>query len=219
MIANDHAINQFVGYLNAAQRERFEGPQTPAHIQAFLDTLPYATEDFNRCPLRALQDGRANCFDGALLGAAALRRLGDPPLLVDLYPEPGTDDEHVLAIFKRAGHFGAVAKSNFVGLRFREPVYRTLRELVMSYFEAYYNVQGQRTLRSYTRPLSLAGFDRLSWMWSDAVLPAIAGRLDSLARIAVLTPEMAAGLSPLDELSRRAGLLVADEKGLFRPIQ
>src|SRR5439155_793750 len=89
----------------------------------------------------------AHCYDGALFAAAALRRLGHPPLLVNMYAE--RDDEHLLAVFKQAGHWGAVAKSNFVGLRYRDPIYRTLRELVMSSFQDYFNVQGDKTLRGY----------------------------------------------------------------------
>ena len=94
-----------------------------------------------------------------MLAAAMLRRIGFPPLLLNMFPEPGTDDEHLLAVFRQHGVWGAVAKSNLVGLRFREPVYRTLRELVMSYFEPYYNVARKKTLRSYTRPLDLSAFD------------------------------------------------------------
>ena len=103
------------------------GLDTPVKIQAFLDTCSYVAEYDNRCPARVLAERRAHCLDGGLFGAMALRRLGFPPLVVDIFPDPGMDDDHVLAIFKVAGRYGAVAKSNFVGLRYRDPVYLTLR--------------------------------------------------------------------------------------------
>ena len=136
--------------LTSEQRGAWQSLTSPANIQAFLDTIPYSAEDANRSPLRVLQERQAHCLDGGLFAAAALRQLGHPPLIVDLLPDPGTDDDHVLAIFRRNGCFGAVAKSNFAGLRYREPVYRSLRNLVMSYFEVYFNVRGEKTLRSYT---------------------------------------------------------------------
>lgn len=112
---------------------------------------------------------------------------------------------------------GAVAKSNFVELRFREPIYRTLRELVMSYFEQFYNVEREKTLRSYTVPLNLKAFDRFDWMMSDEPLERIGQRLDEIRKIRVLTRRMIAGLSPIDERSYRAGLFGANRTGLYRP--
>ena len=153
----------------------------------------------------------------ASLRPTALRRLGYPPLIVDLLPEPGTDDDHVLAIFKKDGYLGAVAKSNFVGLRYREPIYRSLRELVLSYFEVYFNVHGQKTLRAYSMPLNLAAFDRLGWMWDDAGADAVERRLPRLRHISLITPEMAAGLSPVDKLSYAAGMLGSNPAGLYKP--
>ena len=131
----------------------------------------------------------------------------------------GRDDEHLLALFKIDGHWGAVAKSNFVGLRFREPVYRTLRELAMSYFEQYYNIEREKTLRGYTGPLNLNRFDRLDWMTKDEPLELIARRTDEIRRIDLLPPALAEKLSPVDERSYQAGLTGTDPKGLFKPSQ
>ena len=189
---------------------------TPARIQAFLDELPYSTEHIYRCPLRVLRERVAHCFDGALFAAATLRRLGDPPLIMDMLPNE-RDDDHMLALYKRCGHWGAVAKSNFVGLRFREPIYRTLRELVMSYFEQFYNVEREKTLRSYTLPLNLKYFDQWDWMISDESLERIAQRLDRIRKVPVLTQSMITNLSLVDEKSYRAGLLEANEAGLYKP--
>ena len=131
---------------------------TPRKIQDFLDTVAYEPEYFNRSPLRVLRERRGHCLDGAIFAAAALRRLGHPPLVLDLIPEPLMDDDHVLAVFRKNDAFGAVAKSNFTGLRYREPVFRTLRELIMSYFEDYFNSlrpQDAPRLHPPARPLAL----------------------------------------------------------------
>ena len=202
--------------LTSEQRGAWQGLTSPANIQAFLDGIPYSSEDANRAPLRVLQERQAHCLDGGLFAAAALRQLGHPPLIVDLLPDPGADDDHVLAIFRRNGCFGAVAKSNFVGLRFREPVYRSLRDLVMSYFELYFNVRGAKTLRSYTVPLDLAAYDILDWLANDAAADTIEKRLPQLRRTALLTPAMIAELSPVDPRSYEAGMLGTNLDGLYK---
>jgi hypothetical protein len=115
------------------------------------------------------------------------------------------------------GTGGAVAKSNFVGLQFREPVYRNLRELVMSYFEQFYNVEREKTLRCYTLPLNLKAFDRMNWMASDDSLERIAQKLDRVRKIPLFAQPMISNLSSVDERSYRAGLIGADEAGLFKP--
>jgi len=208
-------MDRFLGALDAGDRELLAGLDSPASIQAFLDSIPYSADKFYRCPRRVLRDRRAHCFDGALMAAAALRRLGFPPLVVDLYAE--RDDDHMLALWHRDGCWGALAKSNFVGLRFREAVYQSLRELVMSYFEVFYNVLGEKTLRGFTVPLDLSLLDGLAWMEDDDGLETIAERLDALDRTPVMTAGMVAGLSHLDPLSFQAGMLGTDPAGLFRP--
>jgi len=210
------AVEAFEKALSHSERQVVARLTTARDIQAFLDELPYSAETIYRCPLRVLRERLAHCFDGALFAAAALRRLGYAPLIVDLVPS-ARDDDHLLALYKWEGHWGAVAKSNFVGLRFREPVYSTLRELVMSYFEQYYNVAREKTLRGYTVPLNLQAFDKQNWMSSDEPLEGIAQRLDEIRRVPVLTERMIAGLSPVDERSYQAGLLGVNEAGLYRP--
>ena len=204
-------------HLTEEQRDILRRLDAPEKIQAFLDTCSYVAEYTNRSPARVIAERMAHCLDGALFAAMALRRLGFPAVVVDIFPEPGLDDDHVLAIFKRNGRFGAVAKSNFVGLRYRDPVYLTLRELIMSYFEMFYNVDGVKTLRSYAPPLNLARFDRLHWEWSDAGVDAIEQALLARRRIPLITSEMAAALPPVDPLTYKAGLLVANDAGLYRP--
>lgn len=189
---------------------------TPAKIQAFLDEISYSTDPIYRCPLRVLRERVAHCFDGALFAAAALRLLGAPPLILEMVPND-RDDEHLIALYKRNGHWGAIAKSNFVGLRFREPVYRTLRELVMSYFEQFYNVAREKTLRGYSLPLNLKVFDQWNWVTSDESLERVAQKLDRMRKISILRNTMISNLSPVDERSYRAGLFGSKKAGLFKP--
>lgn len=210
-------MKQIEDFLTAEARADLARLTSPAAIQAYLDVTPYSPEERDRCPLNVMRDRVAHCLDGGLFAAMALQRLGYPPQVVDLLPEPGLDDDHVLAIFKLNGCYGAIAKSNFVGLRFREPVYRSLRELVMSYFGDFYNVDGLKTLRGYTVPLNLGPFERYGWVWDDAGVAPIVKRMAELRRFPVITPEAAAGLTRMDDLSYRAGMLVANPAGLYKP--
>src|SRR5438067_13332855 len=139
--------------------------KTPAGVQKFLDELPYNLSYTARSPKKVLDDRTASCLEGGVFAAAALRIIGFPALIFDLEAEQ--DIDHVGAIFKLRGHWGAVAKSNFTSCRYREPVYRSLRELAMSYFNIYFNLRSERTLRRYSRPVNLARFDRLNWMISE----------------------------------------------------
>ena len=190
---------------------------TPQKIQAYLDSIPYSPDDLNRTPLEVMHDRKAHCLDGALFAAAALRRIGHPARVVDMLPEPGLDDDHVLAIFRVDGLIGALAKSNFTGLRFREAIHRNLRELVLSYFEDFYNVNGVKTLRAYTAPLDLASFDALAWETERAGVDAIERRLYTARRYPVMPASAAARLSPLDARSFEAGMMGANPDGLYRP--
>jgi hypothetical protein len=185
---------------------------TPGRIQDFLDRLTYRAEDRPGCPRRVLRERRAHCYDGSLLAAAALRRLGHPPLLLDL--RAVRDDDHVLAVYRVDGAWGALAKSNYVGLRFREPVYRSLRELAMSYFEAYYNTAGEKTLRHYSMPLRLDRFDRLHWAFRDEPLELISERLDAQPHHRLLSPAQVRRLQPVDRRTEAAGLVGALRAGL-----
>ncbi len=205
----------FDAALSPAERELIDGLRSPARIQEFLDSIPYSADEFYRCPLRVVRDRTAHCFDGAIFAAAALRRIGYPPLILDLFSN-GRDDEHLLALFKIEGRWGAVAKSNFVGLRFREAVYRSLRELAMSYFEQYYNTAREKTLRGYTGPLNLKRFDGLNWMVRDEAMETIARRTDEIRRVILVDAAMEPRLSLVDDRSYAAGLIGADPKGLYK---
>jgi hypothetical protein len=210
-------LSDFEAQLDAGQLKTWQSLNHPFEIQAYLDTVPYSPDAFNRSPLRVMRDGLAHCLDGALFAAGALWRLGYPPVLVQMLPVPGTDDDHIVAVYKRHDCFGAVAKSNFVWLRFREAIYRTVRELVLSYFEVYFNSDGMKTLRGYRAPLSLPALDVLDWMADDRAADVIEERLNHVRRYPLITPEIASELSPMDRTSYQAGMLVANPAGLYKP--
>lgn len=200
---------------SAAERRLLQGLSRPDLIQAFLDGIEYSADPIYRSPRSVIRDRKAHCFDGALFAACALRRLGHRPRLVDLGAV--RDDDHVIALFERDGRLGAVAKSNFVGIRYREPIFRSVRELALSYFECYYNTDGEKTLRSYSVPLDLTAHDADDWMHCDGALDGIADRLSSIRHFPILTRRLERALAPVDRRSYQAGLLGVNEAGLFRP--
>lgn len=186
---------------------------TPARIQDFLDSIPYTTDHQTRSPRRVLRDRRAHCTEGAIFAAAALRFHGHPPLVVDLRAE--NDDDHVIAVYRWRGCWGAVAKSNFVGLRYREPIFRNLRELALSYFEEYFNTLGEKTLRAYSRPLDLSAFDDVHWMTTERDLEFVGARLDRVRHYALLDEEAIRNLRPVDKRMYDAGFLGTDMTGVY----
>ena len=193
----------------AAERAVFRRLNTPEKIQHFLDhDVAYNKEpDGPTCgsPRRVLRERKAHCMEGALFGAAALRMLGYPPLLLDL--EAVRDDDHVLAIFRRDGSWGAIAKSNYSGLRYREPVYRGLRELAMSYFEHYYNPRREKTLRNYSRPVNLRRFDSIHWMTAEEDVWAIPEYLMTIRHTPLVAPRAVRRLGRVDDRLFAAGLV------------
>jgi hypothetical protein len=199
MIDGTHAFG-----FTPAELRTLRGLKTPAGIQRFLDAMPYHIGKTAWSPRRVLRERTAHCLEAAVFAAAALRVLGFPPLLFDL--EAVRDSDHVLAVFRVRGHWGAIAKSNWAGLRYREPVYRTLRELAMSYFDDYYNLAGERTLRAYSRPVDLKRFDGRQWMTTEKPVWFIAEHLAEIAHRPLLTRAQIKALTRLDERSRKAGL-------------
>ena len=179
-----------------AELRRLRSLKTPYGIQRLLDDMPYHLEDTAWSPRRVLHENTSHCFEGAVFAAAALRVNGFPPLLLDLEAEHDTD--HVLAVYRVNGHWGVLSKSNFAGLRYREPVYRSLRELAMSFFNMYCNLRGERTLRTFSRPVNLQRFDRLHWMTTDEPVWFIANHLCDIFHYKLLKPAMIKGLHRLD---------------------
>lgn len=188
---------------NKSEQAALRRLRTPREIQSFIDDLTYSVDNFTRSARGALALKRAHCFDGALVAAAALEFHGERPLLLDL--RAVRDEDHVLAVYKRGKHFGAIAKSKFSGLRFREAVYSSVRELALSYFEHYFNFAKQKTLREFSVPLDLTKVTSVDWRFSHKPVDVLADTLDALPHTDILTPEMARSLSRVDDNMFRAG--------------
>jgi hypothetical protein len=187
-----------------AELRKLRSLRTPYLIQRFLEDSPYHHANSAWSPRTVLRENTAHCLEGAIFAAAALRVNGFEPLLFDL--EAIRDTDHVLAIYRYDGHWGAIAKSNFAGLRFREPVYRSLRELAMSYFDNYYNLLGERTLRAFSRPVDLSRFDRLNWMTTEKPVWFIAEHLCHISHTPLITRAQEKRLTRLDKRAHTAGL-------------
>jgi hypothetical protein len=210
-----NAVQQFEAALSRHERQLINRLDSPAAVQAFLDSISYKIDATCQAPLGVMQTRRANCFDGALFAATALRRIGHTPAIIHMLASD--DDDHIIALYRRNSCVGAVAKSNFVGLRFREAIYRNIRELIISYFEAYFNLTGKKSLRAYSNPLNLSSFDRISWMTSNDAVERISLRLDRLKRNKLVTASMVKSLSPVDKRTYQAHMLGATMQGIYKP--
>jgi hypothetical protein len=188
--------------------------RNPAEIQQFLNSLRYRREGGAMSPLVVQRTRLANCFDGAVYAAAALEALGYPPLIVDLTAK--NDDDHVIAVY-HSGGWGAIAKSNTTMLRSREPVYRSIRELAMSYFDGYFNTDGYMSLRSCSAPVNLRRFDAISWRTTKDPLDPIQSWLYHIRHYPLITRQMERRLSQAGTAVMRACFLSSDRKGLCRP--
>lgn len=176
---------------------------TPAKIQLYLDKIPYHLADTAWSPRLVLRHKTAHCLEGAIFAAAALRVNGYPPLILDL--EAINDTDHVVAVFRQNGAWGAIASSNYPGCRYRAPIHRTLRELAISYFNDYFNKRRERTMRTYSRPVNLKRFDKKDWMTSENPIWYIAEHLVVIPHSQLLTAKMIKSLTRIDERSYLAG--------------
>jgi hypothetical protein len=192
--------------LTPAETARLRRLDPPWRIQRFLDDLDY---DFRgegcRSPRRVLRERKVQCMDGALFAAGALRVQGHPPLILDL--EAVYDDDHVLALYRSNGLWGAIARSNYSGLRFREPLFARVRDLVLSYVEGYFNLRRQKTLRRYSAPFDLSWFDSIDWMTTEEELWDIPNHLVGIRHYRLLTPSQERALSPVSRVVFEAGLV------------
>jgi hypothetical protein len=188
---------------------------SPEKIQDFLDTIKINFEkngDTSRSPLTVLRRREAHCIEGALLAAAALWYHGQPPLLLDLVTKKrGHDHDHVVALFKRGGHWGAISKTNHAVLRWRDPVYCTVRELAMSYFHEYFLDTGEKTLRTYSRAFSLLPFGD-DWLTSTEDLWEVNNALDESPHFAIAPKGAMAKLRRAHPIERAAGKIVEWKK-------
>jgi hypothetical protein len=202
----DLSLDRFPFGLTRREASFMKRLSPPWRIQRFLDACRYDVKGSAcRSPRRVLRERRVQCMDGALFAAAALRLQGYPPLLVDL--EAVQDDDHVLAVFRRRGLWGAVARSNYSGLRYREPLFPSIRALVLSYFEWYHNLRRQKTLRRYSRPVDLSRFDGRAWMTTEDDLWDIPQYLVDVRHERVMPPVTIRELGTVDRRLFEAGLV------------
>jgi hypothetical protein len=194
-----------LGLFTPAELRKLRNLKDPHGIQQFLDDMPYHLEDTAWSPRLVLRDNTSHCLEGAMFAAAALRANGYPPLIIDLEAEHDTD--HVIAVYRVDGHWGSIAKSNYTGCRGREPVYRSLRELAMSYFNIYFNMRRERTLRTFSLPVNLARFDQRQWMTTEKPIWFIVDYLFEIHHYKLLRPRMAKCLHRVDERLFNAEIL------------
>ncbi|MEK7497203.1 MAG: hypothetical protein AAB657_04895 [Patescibacteria group bacterium] len=188
--------------------------KTPSQIQDFINKIPINFERGGETclsPLEVLKQKRAHCIEGAMLAAVALRLQGCEPLLLDL-KSVWHDDDHVVALFKERGFWGAISKTNHAVLRYREPIYKNVRELAMSYFHEYFTNDGKKTLRSYSVPVNLKKFEKMNWMASANELWYIVRALDKAKHFPLITKTQIKHLRKADEIEIKAGKLVEWKK-------
>ncbi|MBI2757137.1 MAG: hypothetical protein HYX49_00495 [Chloroflexi bacterium] len=203
-------IPAFESLLPADLLNVFRSLQTPFLIQQYLDAMPYKAVERDRSPLNVMRDHQSHCLDGGLFAALALWRLGFKPLILDLTPDPGMDDDHVLALYQLDGRWGALAKSNYVNLGFREAVHKNLRELAMTYFEHYASIQQTKTLRGYTRPFDVSKFPLEDWAWNEDSTQRLYKKFYSRKAIPLIAKKMAARLNPITDKMYSAETLHTD---------
>lgn len=178
---------------------------TPQKIQAFLNAIPCNHELDGETVLsvrEVLRQRRAHCIEGAFVAACALWVQGEPPLLVHLDCELG-DTPHVIAVFRRGETWGAVSKTNGYPLRYRDPVYRNLRELALSYFHEYYDKRGRKTLRSYSAAFDMRRIDPALWVTGGKTCWEAHDRLAALRHYALISSRHERLLAPRDPFERK----------------
>jgi len=185
--------------------------KNPSKIQSFLNTLPINFElngDTCQSPKSVLQSKTAHCMEGAMLAATALRFHGYKPLIMDF--EATSDDfDHVIAIFKQFGYYGSISKTNHAVLRYREPIYKNPRELALSFFHEYFlNKNGKKTLRTFSKPVNLARFDKKGWMTSSEPVWFIPEYLTEIKHFPILKRKQILNLRKADKIEIQAGNLI-----------
>lgn len=188
---------------------------TPRKVQDYLNSLTQNHEpegDTCLSPRRVMREKRAHCIEGAMLAALAFRLQGQRPLILDL-ESARHDFDHVVALFQQHGCWGAVSKTNHAVLRYREPVYKTIRELVLSYFHEYFDKNGFKTLRRYSSPIDLSRFDKQGWMTNEKNNWFVAQYLVEVKHHELLTRSQMATLRKADAIEIEVGEIVEWKKG------
>ena len=180
--------------------------KTPQQVQDFLNALPMNYSETCFSPRMVLRKRTAHCMEGAMLAALALRLQGRKPLVIDL-KAVDRDLDHIVTIFQEGKYFGGISKTNHGVLRYREPVYRSIRELVMSYFHEYFLEDGKKTLRSYTNPINLSRFDPDGWMTDEEDVWYVPEAIDAAKHIPLFTKSQIAKFRRADKIERQMGKL------------
>jgi len=202
--------------LNKQELRILKKLNTPRKIQDFLNKLQINFEKKGETcmsPRKVLREKKAHCIEGALLAALCLKLHGEKPLLVDLKTTKD-DFEHVIAVFKKNGKYGAVSKTNHAVLRYREPLYRDIRELVMSFFHEYTDNKGRKTLRSFSVPVNLDRFNKKDWMTDEEDLWYIHDYLDNVKHYPILDRKQISGLRKADKIEIKAGKIAEYQENL-----
>lgn len=198
----------------------FKKLSSPKKIQDFLDSMPINHEKNGETYMsvrRTLREKKAHCFEGALVAAYALYIHNRKPLLLDL-STTSSDIDHVVALYKENGYWGAISKTNHACLRFRDPVYKTIRELAVSYFHEYFlNETGVKTLRAYSRPFDLTKYINskdMDWVNSEEDVTALVDALEDSPHFPLFPKENLKHLRKADKMERKAGQIVEWKKKL-----
>lgn len=206
--------NRYIKEYTEKEKSLLRRLNSPKKIQDYINTLPINFEkdgDTFRSPRKVMKLKTAQCMEGALFSAAALEFHGHKPLIMDL-KATDYDFDHVVAVFKQDGYFGAISKTNHAVLRYREPIYKTIRELALSFFHEYFNDRGIKNLRSYSRLLDLNHFNNLNWRISEKDLFEIPEYLDKTKHFNILSKRQIKNLRKADEIEIKAGKLVEWKK-------
>ena len=204
--------------LTPKEKAIFKKCNTPQKIQDFINTIPNNFEpdgDTCRSPRVVLATNTAHCIEGAMLAAALLAYHSYKPLLLDLTAAK-RDFDHVVTPFQVNGLWGAISKTNHAVLRYREPIYKTIRELVLSYFHEYFLDDGTKTLRSYAGPFNLTNFETRDWVTTEETLWEIPNTLVELNHIPLFPRGAEKKFRKADKIERDAGKLVEWPAKLLR---
>jgi hypothetical protein len=197
-----------MAHITKSMERVYKRLATPAKIQDFLNSLPGNFElsgETYMSPLQVLEKRTAHCMEGALFAASVLRYHGKKPLIMDLRAKR-PDQDHVVALFRFGGCWGAISKTNHGVLRYREPVYRTLRELALSYFHEYFdNKTGKKNLREYSVPVNLTRFDFLNWETTEENLWGIVEAVDAARHYSLISKKQEQQLRPAEPIEIALG--------------
>jgi hypothetical protein len=200
---------------NCGEKRLLERLDTPLKIQNYLDKIDYDPDDGTVSPRYVIKERKANCFEGAILAAAALEYHGKKPLIVDMMAD--NDYDHVISVYKLHNHWGAISKSNTSVLRYREPVYKNIRELMMSYFDLFINTNREKTLRSYSNPVNLKRFNKQEWHTTSEDLEFISDYLYTIRHHKIFDSKMKKRLTKANPILLEATLIGAIPEGMYEP--